>query len=171
MDVVESKESISVKQPDTTKNFLVKPYDIDVAGIVHNSVYQCWLDDLRCDFLEKVQSVEDQVQLGFIPVLARTDISYRRPIKFGDKVRAELRLVSLGKIKWRIECTFYVGDTVVTEAIQEGCVVDLQSHRPISMPKPFLIYWDNKRSGVPPTLKSLEEGIDIFGEYPIVCPV
>jgi acyl-CoA thioester hydrolase len=184
MDFVDIAQAINTGKPDINMQFQVKPYDIDVAGIVHNSVYHCWLDDLRCEFLSRVLSVEDQVELGFIPVLARTDISYRRPIKFGDKISAELRLTNLGKIKWRIECIFFAGSTVVTEAMQVGCVVDLQSHRPISMPDSFQTYWQNKLdtlSGKPnatsssfqsvESSSSVDSSVDIFSDQAVVCPV
>jgi acyl-CoA thioester hydrolase len=186
MDFVDIAKAISAGKADTTMPLQVKPYDIDVAGIVHNSVYHCWLDDLRCEFLTKVLSIEDQVELGFIPVLARTDITYRRPVKFGDKISAELRLTNLGKIKWRIECTFFAGSTVVTEAMQEGCVVDLQSHRPIPMPDSFQNYWQTKLdtlSGKKNATSSgfqnvellvetsVETSVDIFNDQAVVCPV
>jgi acyl-CoA thioester hydrolase len=173
MEFVDIAKAISAGQADMTMPFQVKPYDIDVAGIVHNSVYHCWLDDLRCEFLTKVLSVEEQVELGFIPVLARTDISYKRPVKFGDKISAELRLTNLGKIKWRIECTFFAGETVVTEATQEGCVVDLQSHRPIATPDSFQSYWQTKLdtlSGKKNAI-SVDSSIDMFSDQAVVCPV
>lgn len=176
MEFVDIAQAISAGKADISMPFLVKPYDIDVAGIVHNSVYHCWLDDIRCEFLTRVLSVEDQVEQGFIPVLARTDISYKRPIKFGDKITAELRLTNLGKIKWRIECIFFAGTKVVTEVMQEGCVVDLQSHRPIPMPESFLAYWQSKLNNLASIGKNTDDipnpiNIDIFSDHPIVCPV
>ncbi|MDR3612023.1 MAG: thioesterase family protein [Candidatus Obscuribacterales bacterium] len=186
MDFVDIAKAIRAGKPDMAMPFQVKPYDIDVAGIVHNSVYHCWLDDLRCEFLTRVLSVEDQVELGFIPVLARTDISYKRPIKFGDKISAELRLTNLGKIKWRIDCIFFVGSTVVTEAMQEGCVVDLQSHRPIPMPDSFQSYWQTKLDLLSGNANatsssfqnvesfvdsSVDSSVDMFSDQAVVCPV
>jgi len=178
MDFVEIAKAIRAGNADMTMPFQVKPYDIDVAGIVHNSVYHCWLDDLRCEFLTNVLSIENQIELGFIPVLARTDISYRRPIKFGDKISAQLRLTNLGKIKWRIECLFFAGDTVVTEAMQEGCVVDLQSHRPLSLPDSFKTYWQNKldtlsgkRNATSSSFQNVDSSIDTFSDQAVVCPV
>ena len=131
--------------PDVTLSIQVKAYDIDVAGIVHNSVYLLWLDDIRTAFLEKVQSIEDQVRLGYMPVLSKTEISYRRAIKFGDRPLAVMHLTQITRARWRISCDFIVNDVITTQAMQEGCVVDIASGRPIPIPAPFLLYWEQKQ--------------------------
>jgi acyl-CoA thioester hydrolase len=119
------------RTPDVTLAFQVKGYDIDVGGVVHNSVYLLWLDDIRTAFLEKVQSIEQQVKLGYIPVLSKTEISYKRAVKFGDRPVGRMHLELVSKLRWRISCEFVVDGVVTTHAIQEGCLVDqfqCQSH-------------------------------------------
>jgi acyl-CoA thioester hydrolase len=163
---------------DIKLTILVKGYDIDVAGIVHNSVYTCWLDDVRCAFLARVESIEHAVRNGYIPVLAKTEISYRRPIKFADKVVAHLWLTAVGKIKWGIRCEFRVHDRVVAEAHQQGCFVDLCTHRPLPMPDAFKHYWQNLQNREC-LLAVQSEGtnngaVPSSDEYyfePVVCPV
>jgi acyl-CoA thioester hydrolase len=134
------------RTPDVTLAFQVKGYDIDVGGVVHNSVYLLWLDDIRTAFLEKVQSIEQQVKLGYIPVLSKTEISYKRAVKFGDRPVGRMHLELVSKLRWRISCEFVVDGVVTTHAIQEGCLVDLASGRPVSMPEPFVRYWSQKKN-------------------------
>jgi acyl-CoA thioesterase FadM len=97
------------RTPDVTLAFQVKGYDIDVGGVVHNSVYLLWLDDIRTAFLEKVQSIEQQVKLGYIPVLSKTEISYKRAVKFGDRPVGRMHLELVSKLRWRISCEFVGG--------------------------------------------------------------
>jgi|ERR1700733_14329640 acyl-CoA thioester hydrolase len=160
------------RKADVTLAIQVKAYDIDVAGIVHNSVYLCWLDDVRCAFLSKVESIEDGYKLGYIAVLAKSEIKYKRPIKFGDKVVAELWLTAAGRVKWGIHCDFRVGDTIVAQAVQEGCMVDLKAHRPIELPATFKRYWQNHHAGEPKTPSTADaELLEDFSFEPVVCPV
>jgi acyl-CoA thioester hydrolase len=133
------------RTPDVTLAFQVKGYDIDVGGIVHNSVYLLWLDDIRTAFLEKVQPIEQQLKLGYIPVLSKTEISYKRAVKFGDRPVAHMHLEHVSKLRWRISCDFVVDGVVTTQAFQEGCLVDLTSGRPVPVPDPFIRYWNQKR--------------------------
>ncbi len=160
---------------NATLHVQVKSYDVDLAGIVHNSVYLCWLDDLRCAFLEKVQSMEELVKIGAIPVLARTDISYKRPIRFGDKVVAQLWLVGVGKIKWRIRAEFYVGNNLVSHAVQEGCFIDMKSFKPIELPAPFIRYWQSMQqpgeSQLSKSTAAIEPWEDFSLDDPVLCPV
>lgn len=142
--------------PDITLTFQVKAYDIDVAGIVHNSVYLLWLDDIRTAFLEKLQSIEEQVSRGYMPVLSRTDIAYRRAIKFGDRPVAHMQLTQITRARWRINCDFLVDGNVTTQAMQEGCVVDLATGRPVPIPEPFIRYWEKKET------QSVVAGIELF---------
>jgi acyl-CoA thioester hydrolase len=159
---------------DVTLSIQVKLYDIDIAGIAHNSVYLCWLDDVRCAFMAKIQPIEEQLKLGIVPVLARTDISYKRPIKFGDKVVAHLWLVGLGRFKWRIRAEFYVGNELMSEAFQEGCLVDMKTHRPIELPPAFIRHWQNNRQSGE-TQSSKDSAVDPWEDFsldePILCPV
>jgi YbgC/YbaW family acyl-CoA thioester hydrolase len=133
------------RTPDVTLAFQVKGYDIDVGGVVHNSVYLLWLDDVRTAFLEKVQSIEEQLKLGYIPVLSKTEISYKRAAKFGDRPVGHMHLDHLSKLRWRISCEFVVDGIVTTQAIQEGCLIDLESGRPVPVPEPFSRYWHQKK--------------------------
>lgn len=133
------------RAPDVILTFQVKAYDIDVGGVVHNSVYLLWLDDVRTAFMERLETIEAQVERGYMPLLSKTEISYRRAVKFGDRPVAKMHLTHLSKARWRISCDFVVGDAITTQAVQEGCVIDIASGRPIPVPAPFIRYWEQKQ--------------------------
>ncbi len=64
----------------------VRTYDIDFVGIVSNIVYIRWLEDLRLKFLDEYWELNQQLEQGYAPVLAGTEIEYKRSIKISDRV-------------------------------------------------------------------------------------
>lgn len=81
----------------------VKTYDIDFMGIVSNIVYIRWLEDLRLKFLDEHWQLNQQIEQGYAPVLAGTEIEYKRPIKIIDQVIGRLWLSNLGRLKWTVQ--------------------------------------------------------------------
>jgi acyl-CoA thioester hydrolase len=156
------------RTPDITLSFQVKAYDIDVGGVVHNSVYLLWLDDVRTAFMEKLETIEHQVERGYMPVLSRTEISYRRAVKFGDRPLAQMHLTHLSKARWRIHCDFVVNGVVTTQAVQEGCVIEIASGRPIPVPVPFIRFWEQKQAALleaEPRSASCKKGLNETCEH------
>ena len=109
----------------------VRTYDIDFAGIVSNIVYIRWLEDLRSKLLDEHFSLDKQVEQGYIPILAGTEIVYKRPIKLFDQVIGRLWLSSLGRLKWIIQAEILSNNELAATAIQKGAFVNLQNGRPI----------------------------------------
>lgn len=113
----------------------VRGYDIDFAGIVSNIVYVRWLEDMRTAILERYLPLEAQVAAGFCPVLAHTDISYRRPISLFDRPHGHMWGVSLERVRWTLGAVILVDGAIVAEARQSGAFVRLDTKRPIPMPE------------------------------------
>ena len=113
----------------------VRTYDIDFAGIVSNIVYIRWLEDLRSKLLDEHFSLDKQVEQGYIPILAGTEIVYKRPIKLFDQVIGRLWLSSLGRLKWIIQAEILSNNELAATAIQKGAFVNLQNGRPIPVPE------------------------------------
>lgn len=166
---MEKVDKMTESTPDVTLAFQVKAYDIDLGGVVHNSVYLLWLEDVRTAFLEKVQSIEELIKLGTIPVISKTEISYKRAIKFGDRPVAHMHLTLVTRLRWKISCDFVVNGNITTQAVQEGCLVDLNTGRPVPVPESFIRYWDAKNSSSAGDSKKQFEAIDSFGS--VACPV
>ncbi len=115
----------------------VGTYDIDFVGIVSNIVYIRWLEDLRLKCLDENFPLDKQVEQGYAPILAGTEIEYKRPIKLSDQVIGRLWLSNLGRFKWIVEAEFLSNNEIAATATQKGAFVNLQNTRPIPVPEEF----------------------------------
>ncbi|MFN6569068.1 thioesterase family protein [Dendronalium sp. ChiSLP03b] len=113
----------------------VRTYDIDFAGIVSNIVYIRWLEDLRLKFLDEHWQIDKQIEQGYVPILAGTEIEYKRPIKLIDQVIGRLWLNNLGRLKWTVQAEILSNNELAAVATQKGAFVNLQNGRPIAIPE------------------------------------
>ncbi len=115
--------------------FEVKTYDIDFAGIVSNIVYLRWLEDLRLEILKRKFPLARQLEQGIAPILVKTTIEYRRPIRMFQEVKGEMWMRDLTERKWVLEARFYADGEETTRAEQTGVFVNLSSGRSIPIPE------------------------------------
>lgn len=113
----------------------VRTYDIDFAGIVSNIVYIRWLEDLRLKFLDEHWQIDKQIEQGYVPILAGTEIEYKRPIKLVDQVIGRLWVNNLGRLKWTVQAEILSNNELAAAATQKGAFVNLQNNRPIPIPE------------------------------------
>ncbi|MEH2291314.1 acyl-CoA thioesterase [Nostoc sp.] len=113
----------------------VKTYDIDFMGIVSNIVYIRWLEDLRLKFLDEHWQLNQQIELGYTPILAGTEIEYKRPIKIIDRVIGRLWLSSLGRLKWTVQAEILSNNELAAVASQKGGFVSMQNNRLVPIPE------------------------------------
>jgi len=122
---------------ETGMPFTVKTYDIDFAGIVSNIVYIRWLEDLRLQILADHYPLEAQLAQGTGPVLVKTEIVYRRPIRIQDRPTGRMWVESMGRAKWVLRAEFFVGEELAATAEQTGYFVAYDTMRPIPIPEPL----------------------------------
>lgn len=73
--------------------FKVRDYECDLQGIVNNSVYQNYLEHTRHEFLLNIGlDFAELFSRGIVAVVARADLSYKTPLKSGDKFVVRLRV-------------------------------------------------------------------------------
>ncbi len=113
----------------------VRTYDIDFMGIVSNIVYIRWLEDLRLKFLDEHWQLNQQIEKGYTPILAGTEIEYKRPIKIIDQVIGRLWLSNLGRLKWTVQAEILSNNQLAAVATQKGGFISLQNHRLIPIPE------------------------------------
>lgn len=113
----------------------VRSYDIDFAGIVSNIVYIRWLEDLRSKWLDEHFPLNKQVEQGYAPILAGTQIEYKRAIKLFDLVIGRLWISNLGRIKWTVQAEIITNNKLAATATQTGAMICLQDGRPIPIPE------------------------------------
>ncbi len=121
----------------------VKTYDIDYAAIVHNAVYIRWLEDLRTLVLANDYPIEEMVADGITPILTRTEIDYRVPVRLGDAVVGQMWVAKLERTRWTIQSEMHVGETLTTTSRQFGYFASLENGRPIRIPHRLKTIWDN----------------------------
>jgi acyl-CoA thioester hydrolase len=120
---------------------VVKTYDIDFANIVHNRVYIRWLEDLRQQILTEHYPMEAMLADGVSPILTRTEIDYRWPVRFGDAVFGRMWVSNLSRVRWTVEAEITTGDRVVSTARQNGYFAGLDTLQPVRIPDQLRARW------------------------------
>ncbi len=119
----------------------VKTYDVDFANIVHNMVYIRWLEDLRLQILEAYYPVDEMLADGIGPILIKTEIEYKQPIRMGDQVIGQLWISDLSRVRLTMQAEILVNDQIAAQATQVCLFVDMKSFRPIRIPKRLQAQW------------------------------
>ncbi|MDG6226125.1 MAG: thioesterase family protein [Candidatus Thermoplasmatota archaeon] len=120
-----------------TRKIRVMTYEIDFAGIVSNQVYFRWLEDMRMDLLTRYMDLREMIKDGRLPVLAHSEIDYRRPLKLLDDVEGRIWVEELVGPKWALASEFVRDGEVVARARQWGVFIDTGTFRPIDAPEAF----------------------------------
>jgi acyl-CoA thioester hydrolase len=74
--------------------------DLDALGHVNNAVYLTYLESARIAWWQEV-SGRPLAQIGMI--LARTEIDYRSPAAYGERLEVGLRCASMGRSSFVME--------------------------------------------------------------------
>ena len=70
--------------------------DMDAFQHVNNTVYLRWFESARIALFEEAGLLDPAKSGGVGPILARTEIDYRVPLYFPDRVRATAHVVRVG---------------------------------------------------------------------------
>ncbi|MEX2442773.1 MAG: thioesterase family protein [Alkalispirochaeta sp.] len=116
------------------KEFEVKTYDIDFAGHVSNIVYIRWLEDLRFLLLREHLPLQPQIEAGYVPILVRTNIQYKRAIRLFEPVVGRMWIRNVGAARIIIAAQILVNGNVCADVVQEGVFAELESGRPLRIP-------------------------------------
>ena len=112
----------------------VRTYDIDSAGIVSNIVYVRWLEDLRSELFEPIWSLERMEETGIVPVVAATNVAYKRSVTLLETVHSAMWVAKAGRSSLTLEAEFKVADTTVVEGTQTCVFVDLKAQKATPIP-------------------------------------
>ncbi len=129
-------------------SFQPKTYDIDFAGHVSNIVYIRWLEDLRLSLLDTYLPLKTLMDKGIAPVVMRTTIDYKRPVKLFDKPIGKMWAGEIGNVKGILLAEFSVNGVVVATAEQVGIFVRLDSGRPVVSPEEFRRHFEEFQKSI-----------------------
>lgn len=111
--------------------------DIDAFGHVNNTVYPLWCQRAALAHSEKLGlSLERFRELGVALVLRRAEYDYLQPVREGQAVQINTRLVAFDgglKLQRHFECVVGPSDIVARGVWQLVCV-DINTGRPRKMP-------------------------------------
>jgi len=110
----------------------IYPFHIDFMRHVSNIVYIQWMEMGRCLLLDAVgMSMAQIAELGFGPILVETTITYKKQLRLGDQVQAEVWLSELSNASAWVEFRFRTGaGEMAANGRQRGAFVDLATGRP-----------------------------------------
>ncbi len=120
---------------ETQLEFAIRPYDVDVAGIVSNIVYVRWLEDLRMELIRQHLPGRILMEQNLMPVLVRTEVDYRSSLRFHDRCTGRMRVEELGRTSTTLRAFFRNQDgEVAAEARQVSVLIDTRTGRPVPLP-------------------------------------
>ncbi len=118
--------------------FDVKTYDIDAAGHVNNIAYVRWLEDLRVKLFDQFLPVSQLLEHDEFPVVAETNISYKRQIKLSDKPVGKMWIQKIEKVVWSLKAEIIVEGKIAAKADQKCVLVNLKTNKMVLPPNEFL---------------------------------
>ncbi|MCA9411990.1 MAG: acyl-CoA thioesterase [Candidatus Omnitrophica bacterium] len=123
--------------PKLTYEETVYTFDIDFAGHVNNAVYLRWLEEGRTKLLEGCGfPIQELVASGTFPVLAHTEIYYKRALFLGDSVRIEGWVSKPSKARIFLDFEVYnQKGELAAHAHQTAAFVDGDTMRPRRLTK------------------------------------
>jgi acyl-CoA thioester hydrolase len=133
-----------VKRLLIERPIVVRTYDIDFANIVHNIVYFRWLEDLRSEILADVLPIDEILAGGISPILTRSEIEYRWPVRIGDTAVGRMWVAELSRTRWTLAAEIVVGEQICAAARQSGYFADLKTLRPVRVPKKLREMWEGE---------------------------
>ena len=79
----------------------VRDYELDIQGIVNNSVYQNYLEHARHEYLKAMGlSFKKYADQGINLVVVRTELDYKTSLTSGDKFRVGVRVEKESFVKF-----------------------------------------------------------------------
>jgi acyl-CoA thioester hydrolase len=113
----------------------VKTYDIDFMGIVSNITYVRWMEDLRLHLLEVHYPLQKLMSELIVPILTRTHVEFKRPIRMHDQVSGSIWMEKFDSSGWVSNMEFVVNGKHAASASQGGVFLNIGTMKPSNPPE------------------------------------
>jgi len=107
--------------------------DLDPMGHVNNAVFLTYIESARAAFLQHLGAVETLEDLAII--VARIEIDFRAPVRFGDEVDVSVRVSRFGEKSFDLQHELRVDHTLVAEAKTVLVTYDYERREPVAIPE------------------------------------
>jgi YbgC/YbaW family acyl-CoA thioester hydrolase len=117
-------------------------FDTDAGGVVHNVAYLRMIEIARTQLADALGwTLEEMHRTGYLPVVARTEIDYLRPVRLGDSLLIHAELAALEKVRFRIRFEIVSArepEKIFVRCVQTMVPVQLPAGRPQRLPAAWL---------------------------------
>lgn len=110
--------------------------DIDAMGHVNNAVYATYFEEARAAFSQQVFGLTRVDDFDF--VVARLEIDYRRPLRYGEDLTASLWIGRVGQRSFTFEYRLEAGGDTVAEGRSVQVFYDYAAGAPKAVPGGFM---------------------------------
>jgi YbgC/YbaW family acyl-CoA thioester hydrolase len=129
--------------PRISTNVQVMFFDTDCGGVVSNIAYLRFIEIARTHLAEKLGlSVVEMAEKETYPVVARTEIDYRRPARLGDQLVIEGWLDRAERA--RFWCTFRItrpqDNILIAECRQMLALIEMPTGKLLRLPEHWKTY-------------------------------
>lgn len=113
--------------------------DLDPVGHLRGSVYMDLAISAQSEGIDQIgYSTADMTEVGFAPIVLRSESRFYNEVKFGDTVTDTVRLAGLSSdaSRWKAKHEFARSDGKKVATLRlEGTWIDLESRKPTEPPE------------------------------------
>jgi acyl-CoA thioester hydrolase len=106
--------------------------DLDPMGHVNNAVFLTYVESARVEFLKQLGVAPTLEELGII--VARVEIDFRAPVRFGDEVEVTAWVSRFGGKSFDLGHELRVDGSIVAEAKTVLVTYDYSKREPVPIP-------------------------------------
>lgn len=100
----------------------VKYYECDRMGVVHHSNYIRFMEESRCDLLEKLGYPFERMEAeGIVSPVVALSAEYKKTTTFPDRIEIEVRPTEMSELKISFGYTMKVSGKLVCRATSTHC--------------------------------------------------
>jgi acyl-CoA thioesterase FadM len=117
--------------------FNIQPYDTDFGGVVSNTTYVRWIEQLRTGWLDSLMPRSRQQAEALTLLVGRVEIDYLHPVGLYDgdgQIAGVIEDVERGHTRVVFQARFRVGDEDVACAVQKTLLVNMATRRAARFP-------------------------------------